>query len=119
MVNGTSNLEKFTLPHGFLDRPESEVSQIFADFLSNEPEKVADVPSLAAKLLTQAFVLSGHADRAGVEVASPQHAATTHPERRGSESELSRPQKHRHHDIATGLELPSGLDHDAVAQTVQ
>ena len=63
-------------------------------------------------------VLRRDADRAGVEVTDAHHDAARHDERCGGEAELLGPEQGGDDDVAAGLQLTVGLQHDAAAQAV-
>ena len=81
--------------------------------------KLTTCSGLAGELLAQPRVLRGDADRAGVQVADAHHDAAERDQRRGGEAELLGAEQRGDDDVAAGLELAVGLDHDAAAQVVE
>jgi hypothetical protein len=96
-----------------------QLGQELAYLLCDVLEEGDDELRLAGELGTQLGVLGGDTHRAGVEVADPHHDAAGHDQRCGGEPELLGTQEGGDHDVAAGLELPVGLDHDPVAQPVE
>jgi hypothetical protein len=82
-------------------------------------EEVHHVFGLAGELLAQHRVLGGDPHRAGVQVAHAHHDAARDHQRRGGEAELLGAEQGGDDDVAAGLELPSVLHDDAVAQVVE
>ena len=109
------DVEALGLADGLLERSESELGEQLAYLLSDVLEEVDDEFRLPGELLAQLGVLSGHADRAGVEVADPHHDAARHHQWSRGESELVATQEGGDHHVATGLELAIDLDDDPVA----
>ena len=100
-------------------RAEAEPGHQLAHLLGDELHEVDDELRLAAEPGAQLRVLRGHAHRAGVEVADAHHDAPADHERRGGEAELLGAEQRGDDHVATGLHLPVGLHHDAVAQPVE
>ena len=92
--------------------------QVLAHLFGDELEEVLDELGLAGEAFAQHGVLGRDAHRARVEVADPHHHAARHDERRGGEAELLGPEQRGHDDVATGLQLSVGLEHDPAAQSV-
>src|SRR5690606_28294142 len=98
---------------------DAQLGHDFAHFFGDEEEKVHHVLGLALELAAQHRILSGHAHRAGVQVALAHHDAAFHHQRRGCKAELVGAQQRRDHDVTAGFQLSVGLHADTAAQAVE
>ena len=115
---GVASAGTSTRPTMSLKRAEAELRHDLARFLGDHEQIVDDVLGLAGELLAQHRVLRRDADRAGVQVALAHHDAAERDQRRGREADLLGAEQRGDHDVAAGLELAVGLQHDAAAQVV-
>ena len=74
---------------------------------------------ISREAFTQPRILRRDARRTGVEVTDAHHDAADRHQRRGGEPELLGTEQRGDRDIASGLQLPIGLDRDAAAQVVE
>ena len=103
----------------FVDGAEAELGHDFAHFHGDEGHEIDDVLGLAGEVLAQLRVLGGDADRAGVFLADAHHQAADGDERRGGEAVFLGTEQRGDGDIAAGLELAVGFEHDAAAEIVE
>ena len=88
-------------------------------FFGDEKEIVDHMLWLAVEFFPQLWVLSRHADRAGVQVALAHHDAAFHDQGRGSKAEFISTQQGANSYVATRLHLTVGLHANATTQAVQ
>ncbi len=103
---------------GLVEGVQAERGQVLADLLGDVLEEGLDELGLAVELGPQRRRLRRDADGTGVEVADPHHDAARDHQRCRGEAVLFCAEQRADDDVATGLQLPVDLHHDAVAQAV-
>ena len=72
----------------------------------------------ARKQLAQLWILSRHADRAGIEVANPHHDAAHRYQGGSGKSKFLRAKQRRDYHIPAGFQLAVGFHNDSRAKIV-
>src|SRR5713101_10193321 len=119
VIEAAPHLQLVGAPDHLVDRAEAEPRHVFAHFLGDEHEEIADVLGLADEAVAQLGILCRHPDRAGVEVALAHHDAAGGYQRGGGEAELVGAQQRADDDVATRAQAAIDLDRDAAAQAVE
>src|SRR6185503_14078816 len=99
-------------------RPETESRHDLAHLFGDKEEKVHNVLGLAGETSAKLRILRRDPDRTGVEMTLAHHHATLDDERRSGESKLVGAKQRGDGYIATGLELPVGLQTHSSAQAI-
>src|SRR5579875_144261 len=118
VVDSVVRLQTFDPTHHLVNRPEAELSHVFAHFLSDKHHQIHDVFGLARKTLSQHGVLSCDPYRAGVEMAHSHHHTSHRDQSGGRKAELFGAQQGGDDDVATSFEVTVDLEPDAPAQVV-
>ena len=119
MGDALVRVEHLGVADRLVDAAEAEFGQVAPDVLGDEPEVVLDELRLAVEPGSQLWVLGGHADGAGVEVADTHHDAARHHQRRGREAVLLGAEQCGDDDVARGAHAAVALHGDAVPQAVE
>ena len=113
VFDGSVGVEQIGAANQFVEGADAHLGHDFAHFFSHEEEVVDDVLGLARELLAQDRVLSGDADRAGVQVAFAHHDAAFNHQRCGGKAEFIGTQQGADDHVAAGFHLTVGLNANA------
>ncbi len=119
MIDSLTQVKTVRLSDHFLHRAKTQFRHDLAQLLGDEEEIVDDVFWLAHETLTQLWILSGHAHRAGVEMTLAHHDTAFRNEGRGGETELVRAQQGADGHVAARAHAAVHLHADTRAQAVE
>ena len=111
-------IEHLHLSDHLVESAIAHLGHEFADFLGNKEEIIDDMLGLAPETLAQHRILSGHANRAGVEMAFTHHHAAGGDQRRRGEAEFIGAKERADHNVAAGADAAIDLHRDAAAQPI-
>ncbi len=111
-------VEHLHLPDHFVEGAIAQYGHQLAHLLGDEEEIVDHVLGRAVEALAQHGILSGHANRAGIEVTYPHHDAASCDQGRRREAEFIGAEQRADHDIAARAHASVDLYGDAPAQSV-
>ena len=115
---GSVNLNEFSMTNNLLKAVNTNLTEIFANLLSQESKEVYYVFSASLKVLAQLWILCSHTHRTGIGITLTHHYATQNNQWQCTKRELVGT-KHRHDDHILGsLQLSVGLQANLVTQTI-
>ena len=118
VVNRPPGVEQIDPANHLVQRAEAQLGHQLAQFLGDKAEEVDHVLGLAGELRPQLGILRGDAHRARIQVADPHHDASGSDQRGAGDAKFLGTQQRGDCHIATRLQLPVGLHHDAAAEVV-
>ena len=118
MGNCPIDIEQLHLPDSFFERPETQFSKIFPNFLSKVLEEGLHEFGGTVESFPQFRVLGCHTNRASIQVAHPHQYAATHHHGGRCETILFSTQQSSNNDIAPRLHLPVNLKGHSTTQVV-
>ena len=118
MADIFSDAEVLNLTNHFVDGPESKFCHDFAEFTSHEADEVHHMVCGTGEAFAQFWVLSGHAHRAGVQMAFAHHDTTLNHQRSGCDAPFFSTQEGSYGDVSSGFHLTVCLHGYAASQSV-
>ena len=113
MIDGVTRFKNVRAAHHLDDGAEAELSHEFTHFLSDEFHEVHGMLRITGEIGAQTRILSGDADRAGIQMANAHHDATERDKRSGGKAKFFRAKQCGDDNIPASLELTVRFHRDA------